>query len=427
MTTGLGDTWPTTSATALDEAVLAALSALDEAGVTFALLRGGDEPASGGDVDVLVAETDLATTEGHLRAAGWLRVPAAGHGSHRFHVRYDAGTRRWSELDLVTRIDLGSLQGYRTDLAAACLARRGYRDGLPVLDPDDAFWLLFAQQAWKPATPYRQRRLVQAARRASARGPVADLVAWLLPGGAAALEPALVAARAGDAGRVAALQRRLRARWRRADGGRVVVRQVANWVLQRARFAQERGSSLAFLGLDGAGKSTVVACLRDEVRWPTVSLYMGVWRESALDRLVRPIVGAQLLLRLGRLGRTALVTRYHRALGRIVLLDRYIVDATLPSPDLDWKGRVSAALVLRTAPAPDRMVFLDAPAEVVFARKGEIGIEELDQRRAHYQELQARSPQWVTVDCDRPLEQVLADVHAIVWDELVRTRALPDS
>jgi thymidylate kinase len=142
---------------------------------------------------------------------------------------------------------------------------------------------------------------------------------------------------------------------------------------------------------------------------------------------VRPFLGAQLLLRLGRLSRNALVTRYHRALGRIVLLDRYVVDATLPSPELDWKGRLSAVLVLRTAPAPDRMVFLDAPAEVVFARKGEIGVEELEQRRAHYREMQSRFPQWVTVDCDRPLEQVLADVHGIVWDELVRTRSAADS
>jgi thymidylate kinase len=427
MSTGLDDTPPAPSASGLHEVVHDTLSALDAAGVVLALLRGGDEPASGGDVDVLVAESDLATTESHLRAAGWLQAPAAGHGSHRFHIRYHAATRTWHELDLVTHIDLGSLQGYRTGLAPDCLARRVHRDGLPVLDPDDAFWLLFAQQGWKPSTPYRQRRLVQAARRASARGPVADLVAGLLPGGAADLEPVLAAARDGDAGAVTALQRRLRARWRRADGGRIAVRQAVNWVLQRAVVAEDRGLSLALLGLDGAGKTTVVARLRDEVPWPTVSLYMGVWRESALDRLVRPFLGAQLLLRLGRLSRNALVTRYHRALGRIVLLDRYVVDATLPSPELDWKGRLSAVLVLRTAPAPDRMVFLDAPAEVVFARKGEIGVEELEQRRAHYRELQSRFPQWVTVDCDRPLEQVLADVHGIVWDELVRTRSAADS
>jgi thymidylate kinase len=135
------------------------------------------------------------------------------------------------------------------------------------------------------------------------------------------------------------------------------------------------------------------------------------------------VVGAQLALRLGRLARTNVVTRYHRALGRVVLLDRYIVDATLPSADLDWKGRLSAVLVLRTAAAPDRIVFLDAPAEVVFARKGELTIDELRQRRDHYLEMSERFPQWMTVNADRPLVEVLADVGEILWEDLVRSRA----
>jgi thymidylate kinase len=420
---GQDETWPTTHTHALEQGVLDALSSLSAAGVTFALLRGGHERGSGGDVDLLVAEADLRVTESHLRRAGWLRAHAPGHGSHRFHIRYDADSRTWHKLDLVTRLGFGPLQAYRTGLAEASLARRVYLDGVPVLDPDDAFWLLFAHQAWKQPTPERHRRLTHTAQRAAARGPVADLVAERLPGGVADLDVALAAARSDDTATVAALQRQLRKNWRRAEGGRDVVRQAASWVLQRVGVAERRGFSLALLGLDGAGKTTVAARLQEEVPWPTVSLYMGVWRESSLDRFVRPLLGAQLLLRVGRLSRTALLTRYHRALGRIVLLDRYIVDATLPSPDLDWKGRVSAVLVLRTAPAPDRMVFLDAPAEVVFARKGELGVEELKQRRAHYRQLRAQFPQWITVDCDRPLGQVLADVHQVLWDDLVRTRA----
>ena len=420
--TGVDEPWPTSPAARLDEVVLEALSGLTEAGVTFALLRGGDGPASGGDIDVLVLEADLPATERHLRAAGWLQTHPAGHGSHRFHIRYDADSGTWHKLDLVTRLDFGPLQAYRTGLAEACLARRVWADGVPVLRPDDAFWLLFIHQAWKRPALERHSRLTDAAQRAAAHGPVADLVAGRLPGGVGALDTALAAARSGDTSTVAALQRQLRTRWRRAEGARGVLRQATGWVQQRVAVAEDRGFSLALLGLDGAGKTTVAARLQQEVPWPTASLYMGVWRESALDRLVRPIQGAQLLLRMGRLRRTALVTRYHCALGRVVLLDRSIVDATLPSGEVGWKWRLHAALVLRTAPDPDRMVFLDAPPEVVFARKGELGIEELQQRRAHYYELQGRFPQWVTIDADRPLEDVLADVNGVLWDELVRTR-----
>jgi thymidylate kinase len=147
---------------------------------------------------------------------------------------------------------------------------------------------------------------------------------------------------------------------------------------------------------------------------------MGVWRESAADHALRHLLGARLLLRLVRLTRTALRARYHRALGRVVLLDRHVIDAVLPSPDLDWKGRVTAALVLRTAPDPDRLVFLDAPADVVFARKGELTPDELQRRREYYRSLAGRFSQLVTVDATQPLELVVREVNALLWSDLQR-------
>jgi thymidylate kinase len=336
---------------------------------------------------------------------------------------YDTATGTWHQLRLVTCLDFGPMQAYRTQLAEACLSRRARQDGVPVVHADDAFWLLFLDLAWQEATPSRWARLRRHAESVGVRGPVADFLVALLPGGRADLEDALAAARANDWGNVRQVQRQVQRRWRRARLADVTRVHGTNWLLRRVSVARSPGSSLALLGLDGAGKTTVAARLHAEVPWPTVSLYMGVWKESSLDLLVRHILGAQLALRLGRLARTNLVTRYHRALGRVVLLDRYIVDATLPSPDLDWKGRISAVLVLRTAAAPDRLVFLDAPAEVVLARKGELTIEEARQRRDHYLEIREQYPQWTTVDADRPLTDVLADVSRILWEDLVRSRA----
>jgi thymidylate kinase len=150
---------------------------------------------------------------------------------------------------------------------------------------------------------------------------------------------------------------------------------------------------------------------------------MGVWRTSRLDRSVAHLPGAQLTLRLGRLSRVALLVRYHRALGRLVLLDRYVNDARLTSPDHDWKARLSAVLVLRTAAPPDRMVFLDVPPEVAYARKGELTLEELRGRRRCYLASQDHEPPMVTVDADQPLDRVLAAVNKVLWSDLVHARS----
>jgi len=396
----------------------AALEMLEAAGVVLAVLRGAPG-GKGHDVDVLVSAKDEPRARSLLREHGWLSPPAAGHGTHRFYVRYDEVTGTWHELDLVTRLDFGPAQAHRTELAEPCLARRELRDDGPArLHPQDEFWVRFLHLAFKgdgaaarlgPPPP------------GPPEGPAAQQVARLLAGSGAAPEAVVAACREGDRARVKRLLRELRAAWWRTEGVRAVARHATTWV--RRRTAPSPGLSLALLGLDGAGKTTVAARLLADVPWPTVSLYMGVWRESTVDHALRHVVGARLVLRLGRLTTTALRARYHRTLGRLVLIDRHVVDVVLPSPDLDWRGRVTAALVLRTAPDPDRLVFLDAPAEVVYARKGELTLEELRQRRSYYRSLAGRFPRLVTVDATQAVEQVLREVSALIWSDLQRLAA----
>ena len=403
-----------------DRSLRNTLTMLQEVGIRLALLRGSVDVGSvGGDVDVLVDPASIEQAEQQLRSHGWLRVPSPGHGCHRFFVTYDADTSRWYHLDLVTSLDFGPLQGHRTEWATACLARSVQSDGVPRLHPDDTFWALFAHLSWKDPTAARFSSLAQAALDARLDGPMANLVHDFLGRGAPDPAQVLEAARSGDEATVLAAQEALRKRWRRSEPLRTARAATGNWLARRFVVAEVPGLSIAFLGLDGAGKTTVAARLHAEVSWPTVSMYMGVWRTSSLDLAVQRVLGAQLVLRLGRLVRTTLLTRYHRALGRVVLLDRYLLDAALPSADLDWKGRISRVLVSRTGSPPDRLVMLDAPAEVVFARKGELTIGELTERRDFYRGLSGRFPQWVSIDVDRPLSKVLADVNELLWSDLV--------
>ena len=100
---------PPASAAAVRGPLRNAFQALDDRGIAWALLRGvealGDRSA---DVDVLVDAAAMAEIDAVLRAAGFARIPASGHGSHRFYVSYDPSEDRWIDLDVVTDVAFGT-------------------------------------------------------------------------------------------------------------------------------------------------------------------------------------------------------------------------------------------------------------------------------------------------------------------------------
>jgi thymidylate kinase len=66
-------------------------------------------------------------------------------------------------------------------------------------------------------------------------------------------------------------------------------------------------------------------------------------------------------------------------------------------------------------PEPHLTVFLDAPADLLFARKAETTPEYLDRQRAAYLEQGRRVANFVCVDATQPLEEVFDDVqHTIL-------------
>jgi thymidylate kinase len=113
---------------------------------------------------------------------------------------------------------------------------------------------------------------------------------------------------------------------------------------------------------------------------------------------------------------------YYQRRGNIVLFDRhffsdyYAYDIANPRADRRLSDRIHGFILNRVYPKPDLVIYLDAPAEVLFARKGEGTIEALERRRQEYMSLQGVVKHFALVDATQPQEVVAREVTNLIRD-----------
>jgi thymidylate kinase len=71
--------------------------------------------------------------------------------------------------------------------------------------------------------------------------------------------------------------------------------------------------------------------------------------------------------------------------------------------------RLHGLFLAHVYPKPDLVVYLDAPAALLLARKGEGTLESLEALRRNYERLAEAAPHFVRVNAAQPLDQVVAD------------------
>lgn len=179
------------------------------------------------------------------------------------------------------------------------------------------------------------------------------------------------------------------------------------------------GLTVALLGPDGAGKSTVARSICRRTDLSVRQLYMGLG-----DR-PRPAWTAEVwlwaLLDLLRLAVLWLAGQWLRARGFVVLFDRYSYDARITPPDRlgrgeRWLRRVRGHLL----PAPDLTIVLDAPGTVLHERSGEYTPAVLEAERREYQALRHVVPRVAIVDATLPVAVVEREILALIRERMVR-------
>jgi len=220
--------------------------------------------------------------------------------------------------------------------------------------------------------------------------------------------------------------------------------------------------SVAIIGPDGVGKTTVSRILEQSLHLPAKYLYMGVNADSSnvalpttrlmqavrgllkrptdthgpldharanrrppgrLRRIIKPITrGLRLINQLAEESYRQLVVRFYVRKGIIVLLDRdffvdyYAYDIANRDETRLLSRRIHGFLLERFYRRPDLVIFLDADAKTMFARKGEGTIELLERRRQDYMELGDVLDHFIVVDATRSTEQVAGDVRQKIYD-----------
>lgn len=220
--------------------------------------------------------------------------------------------------------------------------------------------------------------------------------------------------------------------------------------------------TIAVVGADGSGKTTLTHRLVETLPLPVKYVYMGTNLESSNlvlpttrlllefkrllgkrpdmrgpfdPSLMKPVprsfikrmaVSLKSFLRtFNSLGeewfRQAVIALYSWR-GFIVISDRHFLfdyyfhhilhkNALLPIAD-----RLHGFILDRFYPRPDLVVCLDAPAEVLYTRKSEASVNLLEKRRQEYLQLSGIVKDFVVVDATSSPDQVLNHVSDLIFD-----------
>lgn len=378
------------------------------------------------DITLLVDAKHVNQVWQLAQEQGLMQVPGGtSRLGHQF-LAYDEPTEQCIRLQVVGQLAFGPHGCFKTGAAVECLSRRQRHASVFVLAPDDAFWTLLLHYLLdtgriEPDAREALQRLVAAARSA---GTLARIVGRLEPTGA---EQFIAYVRRGDWAALEQHAPRLAAAWWRQNPWstrrRLLVNRVAAGVALLSDLRRARGLSLAVLGPDGAGKSTIAEGIAEHFCLPVKTVYMGLWQRRATIGRYRRLPGSRFvslaLLVASRpffIWSRYLTAQYYQTRGHMVIFDRYIYDSLLPPrPPLAAVKRPIFWLLAHLCPPPDLVFLLDAPGTLMAERKAEYSAEHLETERQRFLSLRKQIPKLQVVDASRDLDRVRRDVLRRVW------------
>lgn len=177
---------------------------------------------------------------------------------------------------------------------------------------------------------------------------------------------------------------------------------------------RKRGMAVVFLGPDGAGKSTLINAVQEQLKrrdqdFKTVYFAPGLFKRyrpkgdssitidphnapqnSQIKNIARMLVFlTEFLVGMPRILKT----------NPLVLFDRHLIDILVDpkryrmTPTYWW-----TRILLRFIPQPEKLVVITAPAEIIQSRKQEVPFAETERQLAGYIKLAERHPDALVIE-----------------------------
>lgn len=197
------------------------------------------------------------------------------------------------------------------------------------------------------------------------------------------------------------------------------------------RTCNPTGLHVVFLGPDGSGKSTVLAKIEQDLA-PAFRLTKryhlrpffgrpqgnGISNSDPHANPLRDVFSSLIKLSLWWLDFTIgyFMDVFPRLVSStFVLFDRYYCDLSVDQKRYRYGGpRWLVTLIGKLIPRPNIVILLQAPVEVIQARKQEVSKDELIRQMSVYKKLLRRMPEGYLVDSSKPLSEVVAIVEEII-------------
>lgn len=220
--------------------------------------------------------------------------------------------------------------------------------------------------------------------------------------------------------------------------------------------------TVALIGPDGAGKSTIGRRLQAGLGLPIKYVYMGINLEASnvmlpttrlalaykrsgggtlamggppdpdkvkappkglFKRLASEVKsGARMVFLIAEEWYRQLVIEIYQLRGNVVLVDRHFVFDYYYHDIVQQRGyrplssRVHGYMLEHLYPRPDLVICLDAPAEVLYNRKGEGSVAAIEKRRQEYLQLRDLVEHFEVIDVTQPEDVVASQVTQLVQD-----------
>jgi len=216
-----------------------------------------------------------------------------------------------------------------------------------------------------------------------------------------------------------------------------IAKRLNHWLAERGRvldrLLRPTGLSIAFLGPDGCGKSSVIEGVRHQLGDAFRRVDYQHLRPRPLARAAQanqaPVLDPHAVPPRGTSGSIAKLIHFwasyvigallwtfpRRISSTLVIFDRYYHDIVADPLRYRYGAPlVWARLLGGIVPRSDLIFVLDAPPEVIQARKQEVSFSESTRQRTAYLDLARQLPAAHVIDATQSLDQVVADVAQII-------------